>query len=597
MAIDNKNNKVDAGSDDDPTSELAIIESGSMHFDAEAEVDASTCAFNDDSPQGRSVESLRSDLRSRNEHIGKLQFDAEQLRARWSGLEKEITTREELTRILQHDLRAVNKERAAQKKLLKQQEREIGSLNSRLTELEQSASPDSSKDVTENAETNFESAATGDSGASTLQKRLDRASLMVSDLKTYIDGRQQDWERLGSDIEQYKISLGSKDAAVTDLQAEIANNKQAFDSAETKIDKLTSSLEKEQAKTGKLRKKNHALTREIDNYQTDAQFNVEHRLAEQSGQLVSNEDEILELRKRIVQSEKYADGLRNRLSILDISSTENDAERQQLDVSLRDSTDQLRELKEQLDAECLLRADLESANADLKIDFEKEVKLMRFELGTAQQTIGDYESVNAELASNLIDNNHFRQTQREQLNEAECKHSAETSLLEKRNEWLERQLEDRQRKIATKAATITALLSELASKSQAIESISEIGSVIHEIDDRMSERSEDRSSQDRDRPTRLLIGRIDGQELQFPLFKERLTIGRSGQNDIQLNAQYISRRHAVILCDEDGPRIIDWGSKNGVAVNGVKISEQPLRHGDKVTIGTAEFVFEERQRR
>ncbi|MCH8099723.1 MAG: FHA domain-containing protein [Proteobacteria bacterium] len=594
MAIDNK---VDAGSDDDPTSELAIIESGSMHFDAEAEVDASTCAFNDDSPQGRSVESLRSDLRSRNEHIGKLQFDAEQLRARWSGLEKEITAREELTRILQHDLRAVNKERAAQKKLLKQQEREIGSLNSRLTELEQSASPDSSKDVTENAETNFESAATGDSGASTLQKRLDRASLMVSDLKTYIDGRQQDWDRLGSDIEQYKISLGSKDAAVTDLQVEIANNKQAFDSAETKIDKLTSSLEKEQAKSAKLRKKNHALTREIDNYQTDAQFNVEHRLAEQSGRLVSNEDEILELRKRIVQSEKYADGLRNRLSILDISSTENDTERQQLDVSLRDTTGRLRELKEQLDAERLLRADLESANADLKIDFEKEVKLIRFELGTAQKTIGDYESVNAELASNVINNNHFRQALEEQLNEAEGKHSAETSQLEKRNQWLERQLEDRERKIATKDAAITALLSELASKSQAIESISEIGSVIHEIDDRMSERSEDRSSQDRDRPTRLLIGRIDGQELQFPLFKERLTIGRTQQNDIQLNAQYISRRHAVILCDEDGPRIIDWGSKNGVAVNGVKISEQRLRHGDKVTIGTAEFVFEERQRR
>jgi len=258
-------------------------------------------------------------------------------------------------------------------------------------------------------------------------------------------------------------------AAVTDLQAEIANNKQAFDSAETKIDKLTSSLEKEQTKTGKLRKKNHALTREIDNYQTDANFNVEHRLAEQSGQLVSNEDEILELRKRIVQSEKYADGLRNRLSILDISSTENDAERQQLDVSLRDSTDQLGELKEQ-------------------------------------------------------------------LNEAECKHSAETSLLEERNKWLERQLEDRQRKIAIKAAAITALLSELGSKSQAIESISEIGSVIHEIDDRMSERIEDRSSQDRDRPTRLLIGRIDGQELQFPLFKEQLTIGRTRQNDIQLNA-------------------------------------------------------------
>jgi molybdopterin converting factor small subunit len=144
---------------------------------------------------------------------------------------------------------------------------------------------------------------------------------------------------------------------------------------------------------------------------------------------------------------------------------------------------------------------------------------------------------------------------------------------------------------------VSALISELARKSQTIESIDEIGSVISEIDDKMSERVEERNDHDRERPTRLLIGVIDGQELRFPLFKERLTIGRTQQNDIQLKAQFISRRHAVILSDEDGPRIIDWGSKNGIAVNGTRVSEKRLSDGDKVRIGTAEFVFKERQKR
>jgi pSer/pThr/pTyr-binding forkhead associated (FHA) protein len=81
------------------------------------------------------------------------------------------------------------------------------------------------------------------------------------------------------------------------------------------------------------------------------------------------------------------------------------------------------------------------------------------------------------------------------------------------------------------------------------------------------------------------------------LFKDRLTIGRTVHNDIQLNAAYISRRHAAIVTDEDGTRIIDSGSKNGVYVNSKRVTKQILKNGDVVTIGSAEFKFEERPKR
>ncbi|MEM8817650.1 MAG: FHA domain-containing protein [Pseudomonadota bacterium] len=95
----------------------------------------------------------------------------------------------------------------------------------------------------------------------------------------------------------------------------------------------------------------------------------------------------------------------------------------------------------------------------------------------------------------------------------------------------------------------------------------------------------------------MLIGRIDNQELRFPLFKKRLTIGRTQQNDIQLNVPYISRRHAVVLTEGDTTRVVDWGSKNGVYVNSRRVTEHFLKSGDKVTIGNADFHYEERVRR
>ena len=80
-------------------------------------------------------------------------------------------------------------------------------------------------------------------------------------------------------------------------------------------------------------------------------------------------------------------------------------------------------------------------------------------------------------------------------------------------------------------------------------------------------------------------------------FKDKLTIGRTGDNDIQLDAPYISRRHAVVTTDGETTRVIDWGSKNGVFVNSKRVSEHFLANGDIVTIGNAHFRYDERPKR
>jgi len=583
MATKNKNN-MDAKSEDDTTSELAIIQSGPGYLDAEAEADASTYAFDDGSPDGKSVANLRSELQSRDQRIGQLQFDAEQLRARWTGLEKEITAREELTETLQAELRDAHQEQVTKDQQLEKNAQEIEALKSRLDELE--------SQISEAESSRKESSANSD-----FQGQLEKARATVSELNTYIDGRKNDWARLGSELEAHQSELATKHSLLTDLEKTIADESSAREKAEKEITQISARLRKERSRSKQLRKKNRALSLDIGACEVDGQLDFQQRLAEQSGQLVSNNDEIAELKRQIIRSERYADELRNGLKDLDTASNEHLAARQQLDSSLQQATEQVRELREQLDAERLLSGDLEAVNSDLKENFEKEANVIRLELGAAQQTIGDYETVNEELASNLFENAQSRQALESQLHKTAEQRESDVSRLEQKTRRLQSLLEESERKLVAKDSAVSALISELASKSQVIESMDEIGNVIHEIDGKMSERSEERNDQERERPTRLLIGMIEGQELRFPLFKDRLTIGRTQQNDIQLEAQCISRRHAVILSDEDGPRIIDWGSKNGVAVNGAKITEQRLKNGDKVSIGTAEFIFEERPRR
>ena len=113
----------------------------------------------------------------------------------------------------------------------------------------------------------------------------------------------------------------------------------------------------------------------------------------------------------------------------------------------------------------------------------------------------------------------------------------------------------------------------------------------------MSDRIDEKAAGEKDRMARLLIGNVDGQELQFPLFKDRLTIGRTAHNDIQLKAQFISRRHALIVTENAVTKNHEWGSKNGVYVNDSRVAEQVLGNGDVVAIGTAEFRYEERPKR
>ena len=71
----------------------------------------------------------------------------------------------------------------------------------------------------------------------------------------------------------------------------------------------------------------------------------------------------------------------------------------------------------------------------------------------------------------------------------------------------------------------------------------------------------------------------------------KTTIGRTADNDLQIDAQYISRHHAIILAGRTHTIIEDLNSTNGVIVNGRRVQRQTLKDGDIVLIGKAPFRF------
>lgn len=93
---------------------------------------------------------------------------------------------------------------------------------------------------------------------------------------------------------------------------------------------------------------------------------------------------------------------------------------------------------------------------------------------------------------------------------------------------------------------------------------------------------------------RELVRQDDGGNLIYPI-GHRTTIGRTPDNDVQIDAPNVSRHHAVLLVSSENCYIEDLNSTNGVLVNGSLVARQRLQDGDIVIIGKTQFRFTQRQ--
>jgi len=637
MANENKNIKELVSDDDDPTAELEIPGFRQLDeievFQADNESDAHTYGLGDPdvapTSRGQTIPELQSDLQSRTKTIGQLQYDIQQLRAKWLGLETEISAREEIVGNLQGDVEKLNKRIARKDRLLKKHTATIRSLKSdiRKQKGEQRALEDR---LTAQEQASVDDARARDAALAELQSVRTELEAAYTTLKDSEDARRErddayaDLEQRFGDLQQQGVE---QSALLEGAEREIERLQRELESAEQEERSLNSEMNRRDELESELELTNADLRRQLESLhstETDLAEQLEaatqqaaqlrgeldaarHQSTEKIVQTQKTTSSVVrELHAQLAKTEQYADTLRFKLKDSDeaLSAISKQGENlsRELAGQMQQNSDLCGELDSTRAANEELRASLERTHAE----HEQEIRTLRFELTEAQDSVAQTGDLNSQLASDLMSTRGFKEELERMLLGNEEDAQQRIAELEKKVEQLSDTAEEFEQKLETKDSAINVLLAELAKKTEQIESISEIEDVIHEIDNRMSEKFDEPGKEieqkstpggERDRITRVLVGSIGEQELRFPLFKNRLTIGRTADNDIQLKTSYISRRHAVVLTEGDATRVIDWGSKNGVYVNGERVKEQFLSNGDIVAVGNAKFRYEERPKR
>jgi adenylate cyclase len=100
-----------------------------------------------------------------------------------------------------------------------------------------------------------------------------------------------------------------------------------------------------------------------------------------------------------------------------------------------------------------------------------------------------------------------------------------------------------------------------------------------------------------------LLEMIDGNVIrEHPLSGSLFRVGRNPGNDLQPDDASISGNHAAISLSpidylEDAQDVIieDFNSTNGTWVNGKRIKQQRLRHGDMLKMGSLSFKLIDEQ--
>jgi hypothetical protein len=93
----------------------------------------------------------------------------------------------------------------------------------------------------------------------------------------------------------------------------------------------------------------------------------------------------------------------------------------------------------------------------------------------------------------------------------------------------------------------------------------------------------------------VLAGPRRGSEL--PLHRPRVVIGRSMGADLVFGDETVSREHAAIAFRDGNFVVEDLRSSNGTLLNGERVEERALQHGDRLRLGNLELqvIVEVRQ--
>jgi len=90
---------------------------------------------------------------------------------------------------------------------------------------------------------------------------------------------------------------------------------------------------------------------------------------------------------------------------------------------------------------------------------------------------------------------------------------------------------------------------------------------------------------------RLLVA-TDGRTVQeIPLTQGRIIVGRTVDNDLQIDSRFVSRHHCQITTSANSCVIEDLNSTNGIYVKSKRVRRHYLNDGDVVLVGKHELIY------
>jgi uncharacterized coiled-coil protein SlyX len=181
-------------------------------------------------------------------------------------------------------------------------------------------------------------------------------------------------------------------------------------------------------------------------------------------------------------------------------------------------------------------------------------------IGPTEQTIPEYDRVSLERA----------------LSELTCQLGARDGRLAA----LESQLAQRDAQLRDLEGQLAALREELARARTQVE----------ELQARDAAPPAAPARPDAVAPQRLLV-RTEGDSGIVHVLSRRTTVGRTPDNDLRVEADFVSRHHAVLLLAGADTVVEDLHSTNGTFVNGEPVVRRTLREGDLVGFGKLQYRF------
>jgi general secretion pathway protein A len=89
-----------------------------------------------------------------------------------------------------------------------------------------------------------------------------------------------------------------------------------------------------------------------------------------------------------------------------------------------------------------------------------------------------------------------------------------------------------------------------------------------------------------------LLVATDGRTVQeIPLIQGRVIVGRTADNDLQIDSRFVSRHHCQITTSANSSVIEDLNSTNGIYVKSKRVRRHYLNDGDVVMVGKHELIY------